>query len=569
VFVRLKRSVQDGKAYEYLQLVRSFRVDGKPRQEVLLSLGRREELVASGQLDDLVVSLARFSERLRVVEKVRTQDLSAASHRLWGPPLVFERLWRNQGLHEVLSELAEGRKFQFDVERVCFALALQRLCQPGSDLQGSAWAQTVEAPGLACLELQHMYRTCRFLGEVREKLERDLFLRDRTLFDQELDLLFVDTTSTYVYRDSETSLRRWGYSRDHRPDLPQFVLAVAVDAHGWPIAWEVLPGNTADTAALHHMLELFRKRFRIRRAIVVADRGMIGKETIAALTGDRQAPFDFILGCRMRQQKEVTEEVLSRAGRYHRVRDNLEIKEVRVGDRRYVVCRNEEEARKDAAAREAILAKLKQTLESSGPKAIVGNRGFRRFLKVERGGVTVDAAAIRRDERFDGKFVLRTNTELPTEEVALTYKGLWRVERTFRETKSTLEVRPVFHKLDVTSVGHIVGCFLALRLEVDLQRRLDEKKLTVSWPTLMHDLGEVRAITVDLDGERYLLRTDMAGSAFMAFQAAGVRVPARLTHLGPAPPREEGDDVSETPGEDEGVVPSLPGALAKLAATGT
>lgn len=317
------------------------------------------------------------------------------------------------------------------------------------------------------------------------------------------------------------------------------------------------------------MLDLFRKRFRIRRGIVVADRGMIGKKTIEALTGTRKAPFDFILGCRMRQEKEVTEEVLSRAGRYHRVQENLEIKEVRVGERRYIVCRNEEEARKDAAAREAILAKLRETPESSGAKAIVGNLGYRRFLKAERGSVTVDAAAIQKDERFDGKFVLRTNTELPTEEVALTYKSLWRVERAFRETKSMLEVRPVFHRLEITSVGHIVGCFLASRLEVDLQRRLDEKKLAVSWPTLMHDLGEVRAITIDLDGERYLRRTDMAGSAFMAFQAAGVRIPARLTHLGPAPPGEPHDVTTDAPVEDEGVVPGRLGALASLTETET
>jgi hypothetical protein len=240
----------------------------------------------------------------------------------------------------------------------------------------------------------------------------------------------------------------------------------------------------------------------------------------------------------MRRQREVSEEVLARAGRYETVADNLEVKEVHVSQRRYVVCRNAEEAKKDAAAREAILAKLQDTLQRHGPKAIIGNRGFARFVKVGRGSVTVDAEAVRRDARLDGKFVLTTNTDLPTGEVALTYKSLWRVERTFREEKSTLEVRPIFHHRDDTSIGHIVASFLALRLEVDLQRRLDEAHVEISWPDLMRDLAQVQAVTVDLDGQRYRLRTDMVGAAHHAFAAAGVRVPSPVTPLGPSPPEE-------------------------------
>jgi hypothetical protein len=148
------------------------------------------------------------------------------------------------------------------------------------------------------------------------------------------------------------------------------------------------------------------------------------------------------------------------------------------------------------------------------------------------GGITIDRDAVERDARLDGKFVLRTNTELDTDQVALAYKSLWRVERAFRETKSTLEVRPVFHHRDDTTIGHIVGCFLALRLEVDLQRRLDERTVDVSWPDLMRDLAEVKAVDVTLDGQCYRLRTDLRGHAFAAFQAAGVRPPSVLTHQG-------------------------------------
>ena len=534
VFIRVKRSVQSSGTYEYLQIVESVRDGARVRQRVIGNLGRRDQVVADGTLDGLLRSLAKFSERLRVVERVREEGLQAHQARSWGPALVFERLWREQRMPELLRKLADGRRFGFDVERVAFALALQRLCAPGSDLQGSAWLRTVEAPGFDGIALHHLYRTVGFLEEVRDELERALFFRDRDLLSQSVDLIFIDTTSTFVYRFEETGLRQRGYSRDRMPDQPQVVICLAVDAQGWPIAWDILPGSTADKPALVAMIQKLRERFRIRRAVVVADRGMISKDTIALLEDHSEAPFDFILGCRMRQQKEVNEEVLVRAGRYQKVADNLEVKEVLVEDRRYVVCRNPTEATKDAAAREALLAKLAAALAHS-PKSVVGNKGFARFLKVNKSAITIDREAIERDQRLDGKFVLRTSTDLPTAEVALAYKSLWRVERAFRETKQTLDVRPLYHHHDDTTVGHIVGCFLALRLEVDLQRRLDAAEVYCSWPDLMRDLDQVKAVEVSLDERRYRLRTELRGHASAAFTAAGVRPPRVVEHI-PDPP---------------------------------
>jgi hypothetical protein len=531
MYVRIKRSVHNYATYEYLQIVESFRDKGKPRHRVLATLGRRDELIASGRLDGLLQSLAKFSEKLRVVEAVRTEGISAHTAKLWGPALVFGRLWQEQRLPEILGRLAEKRKFGFDPERTTFAMALQRLCCPGSDLQGSGWTETVEAEGFSGIALQHLYRTNGFLAEVREDLEWELFNHDRDLFSQQLDLVFVDTTSVYVYRSEETEWRKRGYSRDRRAELPQLVLAVVVDNKGWPVSWEVLPGNTADKAALQIVVGKMRQRFQIRRAVVVADRGMISREGIELLAGHERSPYDYILGCRMPRQREVSEEVLARAGRYREVAEGLKVKEVVVGDRRYIVCLNEEEAATDRAAREAILERLQERIAKQGAKSLVGNKGYARFLKIQRGSVEIDQDAVQAEARYDGKFVLRTNTDLAADEVARTYKSLWRVERTFREQKSTLQVRPLFHHRDDTSIGHIVASFLALRLEVDLQRRLEGKAIEVSWPTLMQDLKQVQAVHVALDGRSYLLRTDLRGTATHAFTAAGVRPPSPVTLL--------------------------------------
>lgn len=531
MFIRIKRSVHNGRTYEYLQVVESFRDCGKPRQRVLFTLGRRDKVVASGAIDGLLESLSKFSERLRVVEAVRTEGLVARSSKTWGPALIFGRLWEDQSLPAILGHLSRDRQFAFDPERVAFALALQRLCCPGSDLQGSRWVKTVEAEGFNRIALQHLYRTNRFLAEVREELELILFDRDRDLFTQELDLLFLDTTSLFVYRGEETQWCRRGYSRDRRADLLQWVLAVAVDQKGWPVSWEVFPGNTADKTAFDAMVLKMRERFAIRRVVVVADRGMISKKTISVLTDHETAPYEYILGCRMRRQKEVREEVLSRAGRYTVVSPNLKVKEVRIKDRRYIVCLNEEEAKRDVTKREAILEHVQNVLDNKGPKALVGNKGFSRYLKIERGSVRINGEAVDADARLDGKFVLRTNTDLAAQEVAKAYKSLWRVERIFRQEKSTLQVRPIFHHLDDTSIGHIVASVLALRLEIDLERRLEERECGVSWPTLMQDLSQVHAVRLELDGQNYLLRTDLEGIAHQAFLAAGVRPPSRVTHL--------------------------------------
>ena len=342
---------------------------------MVASLGRKEALLASGELDGLLRSLAKYSEKLRVVEAVRTSGLAARTAKQWGPALVFGRLWEKQGLPELLQRLAQDRKFAFSLEQAAFAMALQRLCVPGSDLAGSEWVKTVESPGFEGLALQHFFRTTAFLAGVREELESKLFHRDLTLFNQILDVVFIDTTSLYCYRDSETDWPKRGYSRDHRPDLPQFVLCVAVNAQGWPTAWEIFPGNTADHQALRQVVTVLGQRFAIRQVTVVADRGMISRETLRLLTEDDQAPFDCVLGCRMRRQKEVSEAVLARAGRYQQVAANLEVKEVRVGSKRYVICRNPQEAAKDAVVREAILDKLRQTVAKQGPKAMIGNRG--------------------------------------------------------------------------------------------------------------------------------------------------------------------------------------------------
>lgn len=245
--------------------------------------------------------------------------------------------------------------------------------------------------------------------------------------------------------------------------------------------------------------------------------------------GDQK--IDYILGMRLRKNKEVRKEVLRRAGRYQEIEDNLEAKEVWVGGHRYVVCHNPEEEIRDRNRREEIIAQTRQDLEKKGPKAFVMPRGIRRFVELTGGELKLKEKAIREEARYDGKWVLRTNTELPAAEVALAYKSLWQVEHAFRELKSGLEIRPVFLRTEDHVRGHIMVCFLALVLEASLLRLLREPEANVSYRNTLSDIAKVRAIEIKANGKSWLVRTELPAGASQAFKAVGLRPPAHVQPL--------------------------------------
>jgi transposase len=358
-----------------------------------------------------------------------------------------------------------------------------------------------------------------------------LFFRNRDLFSS-LDLVFFDTTSIYFEGEGGETLGKRGHTKDHRPDLKQMVVGAVIDNEGRPICCEMWPGNTADVTSLIPVVDRLRSRFAIGRVCIVADRGMISADTLEELE-KRQWPY--ILGARMRKQKEVKEDVLSRAGRYHVVKTDgapLKVKEVRVEDRRYVVCVNEDQAKKDAETRQAIIASLGEALKK-GDKSLVGNKGYRKYLASDGPQFRIDEDKAKAEERYDGKWVLRTNTTLSTADVALKYKQLWMVEHLFRSAKSLLETRPVFHKYDRTIRGHVFCSFLALVLRRALQERLDAKRYSLEWADILLSLDGLTETELTYQGKRFILRSDPKPTCTRVFQAVGVALPPRVGLLGP------------------------------------
>ena len=580
MFVRLKRV----RSYRYLQLVESIRADDKPRQRVLATLGRVEQLQAEGSIDALVRSLSKFSANaLALIAGESNPDTHALTI---GPVLIFQRLWQRLKLDQILKELLRERHFGFDVERAIFLSVLHRICCGGSDRHSHQWKEDYEIAGVSQLILHHSYRAMAWLGQaeprkdqaeaeaaappaqvegkqasavvavkptrgptpiyrwhgLKDKIEKRLWVERQDLFNN-LSVVFFDTTSLYFEGAGGPSLGQRGHSKDSRPDLAQVVVGVVLDGQGEPLCCEMWPGNAADVKGLIPVLENLRERFGIGRVCVVADRGFISQQTLEKL---EKGGWDFILGVRMRASKEAREEVVGKLGSLaeaeqrkgftvvHGERKNskdpspLEVKEVLVDERRYVVCYNPEQARKDAADRSQIVQALRATLKQ-GDKALVGNKGFRKYLRVEGKHFEVDEAKLKVEARYDGLWLLRTNTALPVAQVSLRYKELWMVERVFRDSKTLLKTRPVFHKRDETIRGHVFCTFLGLVLLKELDRSLRAAGLDLEHNEVMRDLKALQRMRIEDEGKVFWLRSQVQGCCAKIFNAVGVALPPLLT----------------------------------------
>jgi len=548
------------RGHRYLYLVESVREPGgRARQRILQPLGRKDLLAVNGGLDRLLESLARHSEQSLILSQMATGAI--ACHRIGGP-LLFGRLWEQTGCRAVIEELLAGRGFEFAVERAIFATVLHRLFVSGSDRACDKWIKDYAVPGVDGLALHHLYRAMAWLGEeldaaeggqahatpfaprcVKDQIEEALFARRRDLFS-ELSVVFMDTTSLSFEGAGGETLGQRGHSKDHRPDLMQLILCVVIDAEGRPVCTEIMPGNTADVGILIPAINRLRHRFAIGRVCIVADRGMISAATIEGL---EERDLEYILGARERTDRVVREVVLADdrpllVERANGTATQLFAKEVRHVGRRYIVCRNEAEAEKDRADRQAIIAGLEQQLQR-GDKALIGNSAYRRYLRRvasadSKGGkgkpgpaFEIDAGKLADEARYDGIFVLRTNARVTPLQAMLRYRELLEVETLFRKTKGILRTRPIYHSSDAAIRGHVFCSFLALVLQKELDSLCRAKGVEVEWADLIRDLDRLQEASIEKDGKRITTRTQVEGQVGLVFQAAGVALPPHQREL--------------------------------------
>jgi hypothetical protein len=545
MFVREKRI----NGYTYLYLVETVRENGRAKQRIIKNLGRKEAVTASGTLERLASSVARYAERAMVLSQLETGNPERLACTRIGAPLLFGRLWEETGCRAVIEDLLAERRFAFAVERAIFATVLHRIMVSGSDRACEKWLIDYDIPGVGGLALHHLYRAMAWLGEelpadqqagatpfaprtVKDLIEEQLFARRRDLFS-ELSVVFMDTTSLSFTGAGGETLGERGYSKDHRPDLMQMIVGVVIDAAGRPVCSEMWPGNTADVSVLVPVIDRLRRRFAIGRVCVVADRGMISAPTIAALE-DRG--LEYVLGARERtdslvrtvvlaDQKPFTPLCIPRASGEE---TQLFIKEVQVEGRRYIVCRNEAEAAKDAADRQAIIAALDLQLKQ-GDKALIGNSAYRRYLRpTAKKAFAIDLGKVAEEARYDGLFVLRTNARITPLQAVLRYRDLIQVEQLFRTAKALMRTRPIYHSSDAAIRGHVFCSFLALILRKELDERCRMVGFRPEWGDVLGDLDRLQEVTITKDGRQMTLRTPAAGVIGPLFKAARIALPPNV-----------------------------------------
>ena len=575
----------------YLQLTHNEwdPVTKTSRPKVLHSFGREDQLDRDA-IRRLVVSLTRLLDPASALISTTTagsEGLAFTSSRPVGGTLVLDALWHRLGTDTVMARLLEGRKRDPRTERVLFALVANRALAPGSKLAAADWVtRRAHIDGLAETSDDACYRAMDWLLEIAPDLEREVFWQVATLLDHEVDLLFFDTTSTYfetdhpdgpVARDTRgrpvpdpppattegattegastegattepvaedtavdgVGFRTYGKSKDSRDDLPQVVIGMAVTRAGIPVRVWCWPGNTTDSALIRQAREDMRD-WTLARVMWVADRGFSSAENRREL---RRGGGHYIIGEKLRSGSAEATAALSRQGRYQHVRDNLQVKEVRIADdERFVICYNPDQADRDAALREVMLGKLTALIADTDAlpatkRAELRGRistmpGLNRFLHVTpKGLLRIDKKKIAGEANLDGKYLLRcSDPHLPAEDIALGYKQLLQVEHGWRDMKTTLELRPVYHRLEDRIRAHVILCWLALLLV-----RIVETTTGRTWNRLREDLQELHVGTFEGPAGTFRQRTELTTAQRDILTKLGIDPPKKIIELGPPP----------------------------------
>jgi hypothetical protein len=529
-----RRTNGDGSVVRYLQLAHNERNPdtGNPVAKVIHSFGRAEQ-VDPAALARLVSSISRFLTPEEAAAAATAMDVEVVDSRRLGGTWTLDRVWERLGIGAAIRRAAEGRRLDgAAVERVVFALVAQRALEPGSKLAATTWAaERVVIDGLTGFSDDQAYRAMDFLLDALDGIAGEVFASVAHLLNLDLDIVFVDSTSTYwevdvpdeladlqdkvdddgVSRPAEQGKRSFGHSKDFRTDLPQVVIAMAVTRDGVPVRCWTFPGDTADTSIIRTVKDDLAG-WNLHRMVWVADRGFASAANRAYLT---RGGGHYLHAEKLRNTNSEAAAALARPGRYRTVAGNLRVKEVAVapggdgdGDdgartQRFVVCHNPEQADRDAAVRERLVAHLESLIAGSDSWSerrrteLVGSLktkpGLRRYLRRTPGGLLrVDAAAVKREQHLDGKWLLRTSdTTLTPDDLAAAYKQLLQVERGWRDMKGALGLRPVFHHREDRIRGHVQLCWLALLLLRVVENATDD-----TWRNVRHELDRMHLVTL-------------------------------------------------------------------------
>jgi hypothetical protein len=561
-----KRRNADGSTVSYLALAQNERdpATGVPRARIVHRFGRADQVDRDG-LARLVRSISRFLDPADAVAATASGEVQIVESRPMGSPWLADRLWERLEIGKVIIEAAGGRRLEAQaVERAIFAMVANRMSvKPLSKLAGGGWvAERAFIEGLAGVSDDACYRAMDFLHAALPELQERVFFTVASLLDLEVDLLFFDTSSTYWETDrlpeelqdeddepkedqepvlAESGQRRYSkHSKDHRPDLPQVVVGMAVTRKGIPVRVWTFPGNASDQQVIRQVKDDLRG-WNLARVIWVLDRGFTSERNRRYL---QRAGGHYIVGEKLRSDSKEANAALARQGRYHTVEGNLRVKQVRIDDGtnrdRFVICHNPERAQRDQVVREQILDRLAQEIHAAdglAPSkrselygALATKPAYKRFLrKTKTGKLRIDRAAVAREAKLDGKFLLRTSDEsLTAEDIAHGYKALYEAERGWRDLKHTIDMRPAYHRREDRIEAHVQLCWLALLL-----LRVAETEVGDTWRNIRNELDRMHLVTLATNEGTIAQRTELTPGHRRILKALELPEPPRFYDFTP------------------------------------
>ena len=533
----------------------------RSRVQVVYNFGREDQANREA-LQRLVASVTRFLDPGQALAAAG-EGLQFIESRPLGGTWVLDGLWHRLGIDKTMTRLLAGRRRDERAERVLFALVANRALAPSSKLAAARWVnEDVLVDGLTQTTDDACYRAMDWLIEIKDALEQEVFHQVANLLNLEVDLLFFDTTSTYFEVDQADTpvarnergmplpdsaddggypvrgFRSYGKSKDHRDDLPQVVIGMAVTRTGIPVRVWCWPGATNDSALIRQVKDDMRD-WTLSRIVWVADRGFASEANRRWL---RQGDHHYIIGEKLRSGSDEATAALSRQGRYQDVAANLRVKEVRIAEgERFVICFNPDAAERDAAIRTRLVAHLQELIDGSDRlsvtkraelRGVISTKpGLNRYLRVTPGGLLrVNAAAIKTETNLDGKYLLRTSDpKLSAEDIALGYKQLLEVERGWRDMKQVIDLRPVYHRKEQRIRAHVVLCWLALLLV-----RLVETTCAHPWPGLRRELDRIAVGTFTGPAGVFRQRTEITKPQRDILAKLHLDPPPRILQLTPA-----------------------------------
>lgn len=577
---RTQRKNKDGTIVEYVQLAHNYRdpETKRPKPHIIYNFGRRDEIDEEG-LRRLIQSIARFlgpADELGVEAAGRGDSVRFVESRPMGSAWLLRGVWNRLEIGKELAKLAKKRRFADPqgLAACILAMVANRALEPLSKHATPSWLEgDVYLPGGPDeVYDEQLYRSMDFLLEASEEIQKTVFFTTATLLNLEVDLLLYDTTSSYFemdFDDEERAAReeRWdahaagggetptrprpqvvndpplrmqGHSKDHRPDLAQVVIGLAVTREGIPVRCWVFPGNTSDVETIAEVKRSLAG-WKLNRVLWAVDRGMVSEDNLREL---QKGGAHYVAGVKMRSGQREVEEALARPGRYKKVADNLEVKEVVVGSGegrgRYVVIRNPVQAKRDEEDRRLKLARLQSELERLPSAAadhgkavcrLIAHPTLGRYLtKDGKGRLVIDTSKVKAEERLDGKYLVRTSDDsLSAEDVALSYKQLAAVERAWRSMKTDLDLRPMYHRKADRIRAHVLLCWLALLLV-----RVIETRCKQTWPKVRQELDRLHRGVFECPSGTFVQRTELTTGQRQLFAALQVEPPPRFDAITPA-----------------------------------